>query len=494
MTELKFEKRGIGYLKPLLLEVQAQEQTQELRLTDGMPDIGRILGTWGQVILRGKEWRGDSVACNGGVMANVLYATEDGGGLKTMQTWIPFQMKWNLDDGHRDGELRVQCMLRFLDARSVSPRKMMLRCGISAGMEAYRRETAMVSEPGQIPEDIQLLKNRYPIRFTKAAGEKTFPLEENLSLPDGVQLVSCCLTPRLSEVRLLSGKLVLRGSGMLHCVYLSGNGKLESRDLEIPISQLGEPEGEFSQDAQGSAVMAVTNLETELGEGGQLKVKAGLLVQYVMDDREILELVEDVYSPRRQVEPEMEELELPRILEQKQAVIPVRQNLRQNASQIADVTYLPDFPTLRRAEGLQVELPGTFQVMFYDESGNLNGMTARTEENWDMPLGDNVRVEAAVLPGSPATAAGGSGIELKGESVLSLQTTARHGLDMVTGLKLGEEQDTTPNRPSLILRRAGDQGLWNIAKSTGSTVEAIRQANSLEGEPEETRILLIPVS
>ena len=115
--ELKFDKRGISYLKPLLREVQAQEQTQELRLTDGMPDIGRILGTWGQVILRGKEWRGDSVGCSGGVMAFVLYAPEDGSPLRTMETWIPFQMKWNLEDGHRDGEMRVQCLMRFLDAR-----------------------------------------------------------------------------------------------------------------------------------------------------------------------------------------------------------------------------------------------------------------------------------------------------------------------------------------------------------------------------------------
>ena len=492
--ELKFEKRGIPYLKPLLQEVQAQEQTQELRLTDGMPDIGRILGTWGQVILRGKEWRGDSVACNGGVMAFVLYEPEDGSEVNTMETWIPFQMKWNLEDGHRDGEMRVQCLLRFLDARSVSPRKMMLRCGVSCRMEAYRPETAMAAVPGEVPEDVQCLKKRYPIRFPKAAGEKTFQLEDNLSLPNARELVSYRLTPRLSETRLLSGKLVLRGSGGLHVVYRNDTGKLESRELEIPISQLAEPEGEFSPDAQAEAVMAVTNLEAELGEENQLRVKAGLLAQFVIDDREILELTEDVYSPRRTVEPVFEELELPRILEQKQVSVPVRQTLRQPAAEISDVTYLPDFPVLRRGENLLAELPGSFQVLYYDENGSLNTAMARTEESWDMPLGENTRVEATVLPGTPPTAAAGSGMELKGESMFSLQTCARHGMDMVTGLKLGELQEPAANRPSLILRRAGDQDLWTIAKSTGSTMDAIRQANSLEEEPEENRILLIPVS
>lgn len=493
--ELKFEKRGIPYLKPLLQEVQAQEQTQELRLTDGMPDIGRILGTWGQVILRGKEWRGDQLACNGGVMAFVLYAPEDGSAPRVLESWIPFQMKWNLQDSHRDGEIRIQSLMRFLDARSVSPRKMMLRCGISAQAEAWRQDTAMVSVPGQVPEDVQLRKNRYPIRFPKAAGEKTFQMEENIPLgTDLREIISCCLTPRLSEVRFLSGKLVLRGSALLHLVCLDGEDRVTGRDLEIPLSQLAEPEGEFSPDAQGSAILAVTNLETELAEGNQLRLKAGMVAQYLVDDREILELVEDVYSNRRQVEPEMEELELRSILEQKQVSVPVRQTIRQSASQIADVTYLPDFPLLRRNEGLQAELPGTFQVLCYDENGVLSGTTARTEEHWDMPLGDDARVAANLMPGNPPTALGGNGIELKGESVMLLQTNAQRGLEMVTGLKLGELQELPNSRPSLILRRAGEQDLWNIAKSTGSTVDAIRKANALEGEPEESRILLIPVS
>jgi len=65
---------------------------------------------------------------------------------------------------------------------------------------------------------------------------------------------------------------------------------------------------------------------------------------------------------------------------------------------------------------------------------------------------------------------------------------------MVTGLALGEEKKPDPARPSLILRRAGGQRLWDIAKSTGSTVSGIRKANGLEQEPEEGRILLIPVN
>lgn len=56
--ELKLGKNSILCLNTALEEVQNCEASQEIKLPDGMPDIGQILSAWGQVILRGKEWRG----------------------------------------------------------------------------------------------------------------------------------------------------------------------------------------------------------------------------------------------------------------------------------------------------------------------------------------------------------------------------------------------------------------------------------------------------
>ena len=64
---------------------------------------------------------------------------------------------------------------------------------------------------------------------------------------------------------------------------------------------------------------------------------------------------------------------------------------------------------------------------------------------------------------------------------------------MVTELEIGERKQPDPGRPSLILQRAGGERLWQIARSCGSTVAAIQEANGLTGEPEPQRMLLIPV-
>ena len=64
--ELQFEKKPCGFLRHCVREVREQEQTQEIRLPDGMPDIGSILCARGQVILRAKQWQPGGVSISGG--------------------------------------------------------------------------------------------------------------------------------------------------------------------------------------------------------------------------------------------------------------------------------------------------------------------------------------------------------------------------------------------------------------------------------------------
>ena len=134
--ELEFEKEKVPYLGTPVREVQNVEATQELKLPDGLPDVGRILASWGQEILRGKEWRMDSILLTGGVMVWVLYVPEEGGAAQILNTWIPFQMKWDLPENTQEGRIRTKCLTRFVDARSVSPQRVMVRCGVGALAEA----------------------------------------------------------------------------------------------------------------------------------------------------------------------------------------------------------------------------------------------------------------------------------------------------------------------------------------------------------------------
>lgn len=497
--ELQFNKNILPCLQRVTWEVQSLEQTQEVRLPDGMPDIGSVLGAWGQVLMRGKEWRGGGMNMTGGVMVWVLYAPEDGSSPQCVEAWIPFTAKWDFPDTERDGSILTSCLLRGVDARSISARKLMVRTGIGVLGQAYIPGEAAIYAPTDLPVDVQVLRRSYPMELPREAGEKPFALEEELTLPGSCpkldKLIRYDLQPELIDRKVVAGKVVFRGAALLHILYCGQDGQLYSWDFEIPFSQYTELEREYDQDARAILYPAVTSLELETGEEDKLRLKAGLTCQYLIFDRPMIEIVEDAYSTGRPVMPRVEELRLPAVLDTASQTIRAEQTVDAEGVRMADMAFYPDQPRQQRqADGVELAYPGQFQMLYYDAAGSLKSGSARWEGTWSLPAADDSRVEATAWPsGRPQASLGGGSANLRGDVLAQAVTVQQQGLPMVTALELGEMTEPDPARPSLILRRPEGCSLWDVAKRHGSTVAAIQKANDLQAEPTDDRILLIPV-
>ena len=496
--EANFERKTVSCLDTVLHQVQNSEQTLELKLPEGMPDVGQVLTAWGQPILRSKEWREDQVQFSGGMMVWVLYAPEDGTEEQCVQGWIPFQMRWELPEDTPEGTLRLRCLTRFVDGRSTSPRKILVRAGMAVLAEAFAPREIRTALPKETPEQVALLENTYPLRLMKEAGEKAFQIDDELYLPDSVpkigNLISWRVNPRITDQRVLADKAVLRGNGNLHVLYLSPEGQLHSWDFELPFSQYAELRGEYGADARMETALMPTSLELELRENGNLDLRGGMTAQYQITDKEPLTLVEDAYSPAWEIGITQENLTPPVILENRRENIYGEQSISAQSNLTADVQFLPDFPRQRRTEsGVELEYPGQFQVLYYGEDGRLHGANARWEGKQTLPAAENSRIAAVPLTADAQAIVGNGKILAKAELPVELTTRAEQSLPMVTGIEQGQQKQPDPNRPSLILRRAGEARLWDIAKKAGSTMEAIRRANGLSGEPAPGQMLLIPV-
>lgn len=496
--ELQFQKQEIPCLQPVLNQVQNLEQTQELRIPEGMPGVERIVGCWGQVLIRGKEWSRDGVRLSGGVLVWLLYVPEDGTQPRRLETWIPFQMDWDLPDGTAEGTVRFLPLLRFADARSVSAGKVLIRVGIGVLAQCWVREMAEVSLPEQMPEDVELLRETWPVRLPREAGEKAFEMEEELRLPPSSprpeRMVYYRMDPSVSERKVLANKLVFRGSGNLHLLYLGEDGQLHNWDFELPFSQYAQLEGSYSPDAQGDVSMAMTSMELEPDEEGNLRLKAGLTGQYLVDDRQMVETVGDAWSPFRETDLRRQTLQLPAQLDNRRENIYGEQTLPIQADVVTDAVFLPDFPRQRReGDTVNLEQPGMMQLLYYDREGQLQGANQRWEGDLSVQADESTNLVAVPMTSSLQTMENGDSLTVRPEVPVQVQSTTGQGMPMVTGLSLGEKREPDPNRPSLILRRAGDRRLWDIARESGSTVSAIRAANGLDGEPEPGRMLLIPV-
>ncbi|MBQ8620779.1 MAG: DUF3794 domain-containing protein [Oscillospiraceae bacterium] len=488
--ELQFNEVTYPCLRTIMSQVRNEELTQELRLPDGMPDVGRILGCWAMPLVRGKEWRRGGMNVSGGCQVWVLYAPEDGTEAQSLESWMPFQLKWDFADTDHDGVIQVSCLCGFADARTVSARKLMLRVGVSAMGDAWLSGKATVYSPGEVPEDVQLLKRNYPMRLPVEAGEKAFSVEEPLNVPSDLEkIIRYCLQPELIDQKVMAGKVVFRGMLLGHILYRNQSGDCKTWDFEVPFSQYAELEKDYDSEAEPMVTLCLTGAELDReGEQG-ITLKVGLTGQYVICDRPVIELVEDAYSPCRDVALRQQDLDLPAILDDRRENVRIEKPLEGTAG-VLDAAFYGEQPVKRQgSDGVCLELSGQFQVLSVDPEGKLQGQTFPWNADMTLPADPDTAVWAVLNPTGKVTA----DTSLKADAAVQTVTASGKEIPMVTGLELGEKRQPDASRPSLILQRCREQSLWQLAKTCGSTVEAICQANDLTCEPERGRMLLIPI-
>lgn len=218
--KLQFEESTVRVLKSALQDTKLMELTQEVKLSDAMPDIGRVLTSWAQIQLRSKEWSRDQIQITGGVTVHTLYVPEDGSDPRCSENWVPFQMNWNVNPDLREGGILVMPLVRFADSRGISARKLMLRIGIGVMVQALSPQDVLLAAPGEVPEDVQLLTERYPVRLPRETGEKTFLIDEEIPVPDSIpkpeKLIALTISPQITDARVLGDKLTFRGSAGIY--------------------------------------------------------------------------------------------------------------------------------------------------------------------------------------------------------------------------------------------------------------------------------------
>lgn len=488
--ELQFQNTPLRCLRCSASGNADAEQTLELRIGEDMPPVGRVLGAWGQPLIRGKEWRGDQVRVNGGIMARALYEGESGG-IYALEGWMPFQLRWDLKDSHSDGKMILSCAIRTMDVRKIGAEKLLLRGTVSANLRAMEREEYSVNTPQNLPEDIMVKMDPWPVCLPVEAGETGLSMEDEIILPPGKteveRILFYSLTPTINDKKVMADKLVFRGTAELRMVYMGADGRLHEYHTELPISQYSELAHEYGPEARVWVEPMVADLELERLEVGRVRLKAELMGQYVIWDCMEVCVARDAYSLKRDVRPVFQQVRLPSLQDVQMEALPLHQTVEERADSVVSAMVLCGQP---RMQGGEACVEGMSQILYYDGENRAQCVTTPFTESVSVP--DSCEV-GLLATGFAEAVPGGESMTLQSDMALWIMQMQKDDMSMVSGLTVGEERKVDPDRPSLILRRAGGMSLWELAKKYCTTEEKIRQANDLTDEPECGRMLLIPV-
>ena len=410
---------------------------------------------------------------------------------------MPFQCSRD-DPRLRDRcPMAVEVTLSSADARTLNPRKLLIRCQLSVWASAYEEETQEIAADAAGPALEKRLAPRKLWRIPEVR-EKTFTFSDVLrapaSKPEMEELLSTRVELGASDAKFIGKKLVLKGELELTALYLSGE-QIASARFQLPYSQIIDM-GEVPEDAEPEVVTTLKSADCRL-TGGELEISVEALVQAAMWTCQPVTVLEDAFGLGTCVEAERAPVTLC-TLSERTARREMGRKLCESgvsARQVLDCSAAVSSVLSTPVEGgveYTAQVEATVLYLSEDDALCAEPVTIPVAGRVELPKGAECVCRcgmAGELMAVPVT----GGIEVRCEVEFVSCVTGAEQIWAVSGLREG----TAPadvRRPSVVIRRMGErETLWDVAKACGSAMADIQAVNGLAGqEGAEGVLLLIP--
>jgi len=478
----------------------SQEETLESIVPDACPDIARIVSASGKAFLKDKELGEGTLRLSGTARVTVLYIPEGEELPRPLEVAIPFQCVRDDPRFHAGCPVVADVQAPSADARTINPRKMLVRVGLSVWTAAYERERRELSADLAGGEGEGLQKQILPRKccVIPDVAEKVFTFSDVLrppaSRPELEELLLCRAELGTADAKFIGKKLVLKGDVQLSAVYRSGGGVHQAR-FELPYSQILDV-GELPDEAEPEVTVALKGVDCRAREG-ELEVALELLAQAAVWERRSVSLISDAYCVGRPIDVERAPVHLC-TLSERSARREMGRKLCESgipAKQVLDCAATVSSLSSTPAEGgMEFTAQVDAAILYLSEDDALCGVETEIPVacRVDVPEGCGCACRCRTVGEATAVPVTG-GLEVRLEAEFAWNITKEEQVNCVTDVKPGTVQDAGP-RPSVVIRRVErGEALWDIAKGCSSTVADICSANDLPGEEAEAgTLLLIP--
>lgn len=504
--ELEFDRDTMIYYETVGDATLCQEETLESIVPDACPDILRIVNVSGQAMLNGKQAKEGLAVVSGMVRACILYQPEGGLGLRRMEVGLPFTCQLEALGLTERGTVLAGPRLRGAEARALNPRKVLLRVDLAVDITACQPVERPVCRGVLNEEKDGICQRRFEGESYQAVSiqEKPFTFSEQVRISsgqgEGPQLLAVQAQPVCTESKLIGGKLIFKGLVEVHMLCQEAGGGLTANHASMPFSQIMEIVG-AGEDSDCQVRVEVTDLrcEPDPEDGRSLEVGLELLAQARVCCRRPVTILQDLYSTMWQMEVDRELQPLCALGEQTirpQAVRELFETGEMVRSVVDSSLSLGQVTQNREGEQLVLNAEAWITVLYLDENEQIQNVRRMVPVSCRMECPAEFQCACTCqCPGELFAAPAAGGVEVRFTLEFHCMTTSRSSVAAVKNARLGEARVAGEGpRPSVVLRMAAPgEGVWELAKTYGTTCQQILQANELEEEAlPDGRMLLIP--
>ncbi|MGI5978633.1 MAG: DUF3794 domain-containing protein [Oscillospiraceae bacterium] len=488
----------------LIFETEvSREETLELVVPDVCADIAAVLDARGQLLLASKKTGSNAVIISASVDVKVICAAEDGR-IQCVSGVIPFDQSIPAEGVTENDSVIVRCRLMAVEARTLNPRRLLLRAEVMFCCEVYTPQRVSLCD-GPAPDadaSLHVLQKTFACCPVRTVRDKSFSVSDEYTLPEergkNLKLLSTVTEVNVDDVKGVGSKLIVKARTETNAVFLNVDGDgLFSEHFSTAFTQIIEVE------AAGDAFDDTVHLQLRdaeftclPGREGGFAVSAQMFLTAQAVRREKCErtYVADAYSNScalRLTSAQVRSVSAP---ERKELRFDMQEKLPQKTP-LSELSYLTVSTVSAEADGGFVTLRARLSGEGTDADGQPAPVFMELYSRQEFPEKPGARVTVlSVAAETPSVlgAAGEASVMLG--VVVSCAVSESVEISAVTALAVDEDAPAAAPGPSLVVvcsQRECD--LWTLAKKYASTTDAIVAANGGEsGFSLSRRPLLIP--
>jgi nucleoid-associated protein YgaU len=477
----------------------------DFNVPDVKPDIYKIIKEQGAVKINDIKMMNGKLMVKGALYFNMLYLSDENvRPLHNISGEVPFDEIIHLEDACMGDEALINWELEDLTTGLINSRKLSVKSIVRLTVlveELYDEATAVAVEGD---DDVQFINKSITVTDIAVDKKDTYRVKDQVHLPSNkgniAEILYSELELRNPEVRLLDNKFSVKGEILLFLLYASENedNPVEYFETEIPFGTTVDCNG-CTEDMIDNIDFTIANKSLDVmpdadGEERITDVEVVIEMGIKMYEEEELELLNDVYSPSKELIPVMKDAHYENLLVKNNSKVRVndRVKIANNQPEILQVCHAAGQIKVDEINpvdnGLEVNGVLETQILYIcaDDNKPLNafkGIIPFTQvlEVKGLKPTSIYRVKPA-LEQLSVMMLDSEEIEVKAGIGLNAIVFDTITEPIITDIQVNDlDYEKIRSMPSIVGYTVKNQdSLWNIAKKYYTTVDRIRELNGIE--------------
>ncbi|NCB74193.1 MAG: DUF3794 domain-containing protein [Clostridia bacterium] len=493
------------YFKPIYENEIVKEETMELVVPDVCADIGKILDIRGQLLRSSQKAKADEILICAAIEISIIYAADGNGKVQHLTAKMPLDMMVAVPGADENTKIVTKCELCNLDARTLNPRKLLIRANVSAHICCLAADKLVFWDNLCQDENASVYILQKEIEHTPVVciSEKSFVVSDEYRLSESgsmsVKMLSAQTEICVSDVKAVGNKVVIKAEANTSAVFLNEDDEsLFDSKFSTQFSQIMELET-YGESIMNTVCIRLRDAEFTMLSGREndfiCSAQYHMTAQAVSREAKCSAYIADAYSNEYKLTAETANMKLVKCLPEKTLMLNMRGKLQSRAA-LTEIMYAAISEICAEAEGSEISVRADVSGVGLSEGRELEAIELKLSANEKIELDMNQELRLkAVCCDKTAVLGMGANAEFSADVLIVYNIREYQEINAVCGLEMSEESILKGvGRPSLIvICSPREYDLWNLAKKYSSTMEMIENANkTADGFNVSRRPLLIP--